>query len=213
MMEILVLMILVAPLRDVFPVKKFVTTTIFVPPILVMLILEFVTMSQQTVMIITNVLPKNVVYKLAYVYIRMLTAMIKTLVQQIVALLIMDVVILRYHVHLLLVWLEDVTSKQVVNILLLFVMIMILVPTMLAFRIQDVNTAPLYVMIITSVPRTIVMKDIAIMRKTSVMIITLVLLIPVVKFPEIVSMSPWIVMIPICVLLILVMVVFVKTNQ
>jgi hypothetical protein len=68
-MEILALMILAALFRDVYTLKKFVMTTIFVLPILVMLKLEFVIIPQQTVMMETTVLLKNVVYKPAYVFI------------------------------------------------------------------------------------------------------------------------------------------------
>jgi len=68
-MEILALMTLVAQPRDAYTPKKFVTTTIFVLPILVMLKLAFVIMCQQTVMTVLNVPLKNVVYKLVNVFI------------------------------------------------------------------------------------------------------------------------------------------------
>jgi O-antigen ligase len=61
LMGILVLMILVALFRDVYTPKKFVTTIIFVPPILAMLKLVFVIIPQQTVTIKTHVLLMNVV--------------------------------------------------------------------------------------------------------------------------------------------------------
>jgi hypothetical protein len=61
MMETLALMTLVAPPKGAFTLKKFVTTTIFVPPIPAMLKLEFVIMCQQTVMMVINVPMKNVV--------------------------------------------------------------------------------------------------------------------------------------------------------
>jgi hypothetical protein len=69
MMEILVLMTLVVLLRDVYTLKKFATTTIFVPPIPAMLKLAFVNMCQQTAMMVITVPLKNVVYKLVNVYI------------------------------------------------------------------------------------------------------------------------------------------------
>jgi len=67
--EILALMTLVAQPRDAHTPKKFVTTTIFVPPIPAMLKPALVIMCLQTVMMAIFVPLKNVVYKLANVLI------------------------------------------------------------------------------------------------------------------------------------------------
>jgi len=103
LMEILALTILVVLFRDVYTLKKFVMTTIFVPPILAMRKLVFVIMFQQTAMMEINVPLKNVVHKPVYVFITLLTVMIKTHVLPILALLIMDVVTLQLAAHLPLV--------------------------------------------------------------------------------------------------------------
>jgi hypothetical protein len=78
MIMTLVLMTLVVLLKDVFTLKKSVTTTIFVQAIPAIKKLVFANMCQQTVKI-TMLVPTNIVAKkLVYVYIPLLTAMIRT---------------------------------------------------------------------------------------------------------------------------------------
>jgi hypothetical protein len=78
MIKTLALMTLVVLLKDVFTLKKFVMTTIFVQAIPAIQILVFAIMCQQTVKI-TMLVPMNIVVKkLVYVYIPLSTAMIRT---------------------------------------------------------------------------------------------------------------------------------------
>lgn len=124
---------------------------------------------------------------------------IVTHVPPIVVLPIMDVVILRFTVHLPLVRSVRVMSRPVVNILLLFVMIMTLVLLTPVLLTKGVIIVPFYVMMVTNVQLTIVWKDFVIMIKSHVMIKTLVLLILAVKKPENANLFQRIVMIIICV--------------
>jgi hypothetical protein len=97
------LMILVVLFRDVYTQRRFVMTTISVPQIPAMLILEFVIMYQQTVMIIITVPPKHVNYQLENVYITVLIAMITTHVPAIDVIKILVVVMMQFLAHLPLV--------------------------------------------------------------------------------------------------------------
>jgi hypothetical protein len=89
------LMTLVVLLKDVFTLKKFVTTIIYVPAILAIQKLVSANMCQQTVKITMLALPKPVVKTLVYVYIPLLTVMIRAHVLLIVVLQITVVVILQ----------------------------------------------------------------------------------------------------------------------
>jgi len=93
MIKTLALMTLVALLKDVFTLKKFVTITIFAQAIPAIKKPVFAIMYQQIVRITMLVLLKLVVKKLVYVYLPLLTAMIRTHVPLIVVLQITVVVI------------------------------------------------------------------------------------------------------------------------